>query len=203
MAQLGFGASPAAMGRFWTMLAHYHGQLWNGSEIAASMGISPQSSRNYLDALEQTFMIRRLLPWYVNVGKRLVKTPKIYFRDSGIFHALQHIASEEQLISHPKLGASWEGFVLEQVLRQLPGEEAYFYAVHSGSELDLYLPHRRLGIEIKRQDAPQKTRSMDIAIEDLKLDRLLVVYPGTRAYVINDTIRAVPFVPDLVKRFGA
>jgi predicted AAA+ superfamily ATPase len=203
MAQLGFGASPAAMGRFWTMLAHYHGQLWNGSEIAASMGISPQSSRNYLDALEQTFMIRRLLPWYVNVGKRLVKTPKIYFRDSGIFHALQNIASGEQLISHPKLGASWEGFVLEQVLRQLPGEEAYFYAVHSGSELDLYLPHRRLGIEIKRQDAPQKTRSMDIAIEDLKLDRLLVVYPGTRAYAIDDTIRAVPFVPDLVKRFGA
>lgn len=192
LAQLGFAISPATMGRFWSMLAHYHGQLWNGSEIAASMGISPQSSRNYLDALEQTFMVRRLLPWHVNVGKRLVKSPKIYFRDSGVFHALQGISSPSHLIAHPKLGASWEGFVLEQLMQRLRDEDAYFYAVHSGSELDLYLPQRNLGIEIKRMDAPKRTRSMDIAIEDLCLERLLVVYPGTRSYELNKRIHVLP-----------
>lgn len=197
LAQLGFGIAPATLGRFWTMLAHYHGQLWNGSEIAASMGISPQSSRNYLDALEQTFMVRRLLPWHANVGKRLVKSPKIYIRDSGIFHALQGIADPSGLIAHPKLGASWEGFAIEQLLQRLRGEDAYFYAVHSGSELDLYLPLRNLGIEIKRMDAPKRTRSMDIAIEDLKLERLLVVYPGSRGYELSDRIRVVPLAEAL------
>lgn len=197
LAQLGFGIAPATLGRFWTMLAHYHGQLWNGSEIAASMGISPQSSRNYLDALEQTFMVRRLLPWHVNVGKRLVKSPKIYFRDSGIFHALQGIADLSGLIAHPKLGASWEGYAIEQLLQRLRGEDAYFYAVHSGSELDLYLPLRNLGIEIKRMDAPKRTRSMDIAIEDLKLKQLLVVYPGSRGYELSDRIRVVPLAEAL------
>ena len=117
LAGLGFGMSPQAMGRFWTMLAHYHGQLWNGNEIAASMGVSPSTARHYLDALEQTFMIRRLLPWHANVGKRLVKTPKIYFRDSGIFHTLLGIGSHAELLVHPKLGASWEGFAVEQILR--------------------------------------------------------------------------------------
>ncbi|MGC9452778.1 MAG: ATP-binding protein [Oceanipulchritudo sp.] len=197
LAQLGFGIAPSTLGRFWTMLAHHHGQLWNGSEIAASMGISPQSSRNYLDALEQTFMVRRLLPWHANVGKRLVKSPKIYFRDSGIFHALQGIADPSGLIAHPKLGASWEGFAIEQLLQRLRGEDAYFYAVHSGSELDLYLPLRNLGIEIKRMDAPKRTRSMDIAIEDLKLERLLVVYPGSRGYELSDRIRVVPLAEAL------
>ncbi|MFO7726066.1 MAG: ATP-binding protein [Oceanipulchritudo sp.] len=197
LAQLGFGIAPATLGRFWTMLAHYHGQLWNGSEIAASMGISPQSSRNYLDAFEQTFMVRRLLPWHVNVGKRLVKSPKIYFRDSGIFHALQGIADLSGLIAHPKLGASWEGYAIEQLLQRLRGEDAYFYAVHSGSELDLYLPLRNLGIEIKRMDAPKRTRSMDIAIEDLKLKQLLVVYPGSRGYELSDRIRVVPLAEAL------
>lgn len=197
LAQLGFGIAPATLGRFWTMLSHYHGQLWNGSEIAASMGIAPQSSRNYLDALEQTFMVRRLLPWHANVGKRLVKSPKIYFRDSGIFHALQGIADSSKLIAHPKLGASWEGFALEQLLQKLRGEDAYFYAVHSGSELDLYLPLRNHGIEIKRMDAPKRTRSMDIAIDDLKLERLLVVYPGSRSYALSDRIHVVPLTEAL------
>jgi uncharacterized protein len=192
LAALGFRMSPALMGRFWTMLAHFHGQLWNGNEIAAAMGISPTTARHYLDALEQTFMIRRLLPWHANVGKRLVKTPKIYFRDSGVFHALQGIESHAGLLTHPKLGASWEGFALEQILRSHPGEEAYFYAIHSGSELDLFFPNRQLGVEIKFQDAPRLTRSMRIAMEDLALNELIVVYPGQREYALGDRARAVP-----------
>jgi hypothetical protein len=192
LAGLGFGMSPRTMGRFWTMLAHYHGQLWNGNEIAASMGISATTARHYLDALEQTFMIRRLLPWHTNVGKRLVKTPKTYFRDSGVFHALQGIEVHPGLLTHPKLGASWEGFALEQILRAHPGTDAYFYAIHSGSELDLFFPNLRLGIEVKYQDAPRLTRSMRIAMNDLKLTELLVVYPGDREYALADGIRAVP-----------
>ena len=182
LGMLGFGMAPAAMGRFWTMLSHYHAQLWNGSEAAVALGIAPNTARSYLDALEQTYMIRRLLPWHANVGKRLVKSSKIYFRDSGIFHALQGIASATELLTHPKLGASWEGFALEQVLAVLRPFDAYFYAVHSGAELDLFLPTagRRLGIEFKRQDAPKITRSMRVAIEDLQLDELWIVYPGAR-----------------------
>ena len=194
LAQLGFRMSPQVMGRFWTMLSHYHGQIWNSSEIGASMGISHQSARIYLDALEQTFMVRRLLPWFVNVGKRLVKSPKVFFRDSGIFHALQGIGSEQALIAHPKLGASWEGFALEQILAKLRGEEAYFYAIHGGSDLDLYLPNRRLGMEVKRRDAPRKTRSMEIAIQDLGLEELIVVYPGSRSYDLAPRIRVMPLV---------
>lgn len=192
LATLGFGMSPQAMGRFWIMLAHYHGQLWNGNEIAGSMGISPTTARYYLDALEQTFMIRRLLPWYSNVGKRLVKTPKIYFRDSGIFHALLGIDSHGAVVNHPKLGASWEGFALEQILHAHRDEDAYFYAVHSGSELDLFFPNLRKGIEVKFQDAPVVTRSMRIAMEDLELEELLVVYPGKREFVMDKGIRAIP-----------
>lgn len=189
---LGFGMSPQAMGRFWTMLAHYHGQLWNGNEIAASMGVSPTTARHYLDALEQTFMIRRLLPWHANVGKRLVKTPKIYFRDSGILHALLGIGSHADLVAHPKLGASWEGFALEQILHGRRGEDAYFYAVHSGCELDLYFPASGTGVEIKHQDAPRLTRSMRVAMQDLNLRELLVVYPGNREYALAENVRAVP-----------
>lgn len=198
IAQLGFHMSPAALRRFWIMLSHYHGQLWNGSEIAASMGVSPQTSRNYLDALEQTFMVRRLLPWHINTRKRLVKSPKIYFRDSGLFHTLQSIDSMSDLLTHPKLGASWEGFVLEQVMQQLTGYDAYFYAVHSGSELDVYLPGYDVGFEIKRKDAPKKTRSMDIAISDLGLKRLFVIYPGKRRYPLSNDIEAIPFSTDYV-----
>ena len=202
LAQLGFRMSPQAMGRFWTMISHYHGQIWNGSEIAASMGISHQSARNYLDALEQTFMVRRLLPWYVNVGKRLVKSPKVFFRDSGIFHALQGIGSEQSLISHPKLGASWEGFALEQILKKVHAEEAYFYAVHGGAELDLYLPNRRVGLEIKRQDAPRKSRSMEIAMRDLRLEELIVVYPGAKSFELGEGIRAESLVSAMARLEG-
>jgi predicted AAA+ superfamily ATPase len=188
LAMLGFGMSPAALGRFWTMLAHYHGQIWNGSEIAAALGVSPHTTRDYLDALEQTFMIRRLQPWHANLGKRLVKAPRIYFRDSGIFHSLAGIRDQAALRTHPKLGASWEGFALEEILRAHQPESAWFYAVHSGSELDLVMQTRgrRIGVEFKRADAPRLTRSMQIASQDLQLDELWVVYPGTRSYEIAD-----------------
>lgn len=194
LAQLGFGMSPALMQRFWTMVSHYHAQLWNASEVAASLGIAPSTARLYLDALTQTFMIRQLQPWHENIGKRQVKAPKLYFRDSGIFHRLQGIASWNELQTHPKLGASWEGFALEEVLRTAEPDEAYFWAVHSGSELDLMMIRggRRTGVEFKRSDAPKLTRSMRIALEDLKLDELVVIYPGARTYEIADRVKALP-----------
>ena len=189
---LGFRMAPQAMARFWTMLAHYHGQLWNGSEIASSMGIAYNTASSYLDALEQTFMIRRLLPWHTNIGKRLVKTPKIYFRDSGLLHAQLGIQNHAALIVHPKLGASWEGFALEQLIAAHERDDAYFYAIHSGSELDLYFPTRSLGIEIKFNDAPKVTRSMHIAMEDLGLQELRVVYPGKLSFSLAEGIQAMP-----------
>lgn len=194
LAVLGFGMAPAAMRRFWTMLSHYHGQLWNGAEIAAAMGVSPHTTRKYLDALEQTFMVRVLQPWHANLGKRLVKSPKIYLRDSGIFHALQGIPDRTGLLLHPKLGASWEGFALEEVLRAFQPDQAWFHAVHGGSELDLFFLHRgrRIGVECKREDAPRTTRSMRVTAQDLQLDRLLVVYPGTRRYALDEGIEGVP-----------
>ena len=194
LAALGFGLSPALMGRFWTMLAHYHAQVWNGSEIAASLGIAPNTARAYLDALEQTYMIRRLLPWQANLGKRLVKTPKIYFRDSGIYHTLCGIHTATDLLTHPKLGASWEGFALEEILQAQQPDQAWFYAVHSGSELDLLMEigGRRVGVEFKRADAPKATRSMHLAITDLALDELWVIYPGTRSYALDDKISVFP-----------
>ena len=182
------------MGRFWTMLAHYHAQLWNGSEIAASLGIAPNTARAYLDALEQTYMIRRLLPWQANLGKRLVKTPKIYFRDSGLFHTLCGIPSSAELLTNPKLGASWEGFALEEIIQAQQPDQTWFFAVHSGSELDLLMEveGKRIGVEFKRSDAPQTTRSMHLAITDLVLDELWVVYPGTRGYALDDRIKVRP-----------
>ncbi len=192
---LGFGMEPAAMRRFWTMLSHYHGQIWNGAEIASAMGVSPHTTRKYLDALQQTCMVRVLQPWHENLGKRLVKSPKIYLRDSGLFHALQGIAGGSQLRMHPKLGASWEGFVLEEVLRVFQPDQTWFYSVHSGSELDLLFFHRgqRIGVEIKHLDAPRLTKSMRVAWQDLRLDHLFVVYPGERRYAMDQGIECVPF----------
>lgn len=194
LAVLGFGLSPALMGRFWAMLAHYHAQVWNGSEIAAALGIAPNTARAYLDALEQTFLIRRLQPWHANLGKRLVKTPRIYFRDSGLFHSLCGVASEAALLTHPKVGASWEGFALEEILRAWRPAQAWFYAVHSGPEMDLVMEvdGRRIGVEFKRADAPVATRSMHRAKADAALDEVWVVYPGTRAYELADGITARP-----------
>jgi predicted AAA+ superfamily ATPase len=176
------------------MLAHYHAQLWNGSEMAASLGIAPNTARAYLDALEQTYMIRRLLPWQANLGKRLVKSPKIYFRDSGLLHTLCGISSAAELLTHPKLGASWEGFALEEILQARQPDQAWFYAVHSGSELDLLMHQggRRVGVEFKRADAPTATRSMHQAVADLELDELWVVYPGSRSYALDERITVRP-----------
>ena len=194
LAMLGFGMSPRTMGRFWTMISHYHGQIWNASEVAGSLGVSPHTARKYLDALEQTYMIRRLQPRFENLGKRLVKSPKIYLRDSGLFHALQGIGTSQQLTTHPKLGASWEGFALEEVLARFRPREAWFYGVHSGSELDLLFVHegRRVGVEFKREDAPRMTRSMRVARADLSLDELLVVYPGTFRYSLDEGTTCIP-----------
>lgn len=191
---LGFGMAPKAMERFWKMLSHYHGQIWNASEIAASMGVSPHTTRSYLDALEQTYMVRTLQPWYVNLGKRLVKSPKIYLRDSGIFHSLQGIHDMGELLTHPKLGASWEGFALEEVLAAFKPDEAWYYAVHSGSELDLFFRHqgKRIGVEFKRMDAPRMTKSMRVVMQDLDLDQLYVIYPGTRRYKLDEGVEVVP-----------
>ncbi len=202
LAALGFGLSPALMGRFWTMLAHYHAQFWNGSEVAASLGIAPNTARAYLDALEQTCMIRRLLPWQANLGKRLVKTPKIYFRDPGLFHTLCGIHTAAGLLTHPKLGASWEGFALEEILQAHQPDQAWFYAVHSGSELDLLMEAggRRIGVEFKRADAPRATRSMHLAMADTIVDELWVVYPGTRSYALDDRITARPLHDCIVPR---
>lgn len=199
LAALGFGMAPAAMGRFWSMLAHYHGQIWNGAEIAASLGIAPNTARSYLEALEQTFLVRRLPPWHANLGKRLVKSPKLYIRDPGLLHALLGVRTPAELLVHPKLGASWEGFALETVLRVVEPDEAHFYAVHSGSELDLLLLKngRRLGIEFKRADAPAVTRGMRIALQDLALDELQVIYPGERSYELDARIRVRPLGAEL------
>lgn len=195
LANLGFGFSPVAMERFWTMVSHYHGQFWNASEIAASMGAAPNTARNYLDALEQTYMLRRLPPWHENLGKRLVKSPKIYFRDAGLFHALQNIETFKGLTTHPKLGASWEGFVLEELIHAWSITNPCFYAVHSGSELDLFFikDGKRIGVEIKRADAPRLTRSMARVQKDLRLDELRVIYPGTRTYELAEGITVLPF----------
>ncbi len=182
------------MGRFWRMLAHYHGQTWNSSEIAGSIGIAPNTAKAYLDALEQTYMVRRLLPWFENVGKRLVKAPKIYFRDSGLFHTLMGIQSHQDLLFHPKLRASWEGFVLEELLTTWNIQEAYYYSVHSGSELDLFFfaNGKRIGVEIKRTDAPKLTKPMKVSIQDLTLDALYVIYPGELVFSLAEDVHAIP-----------
>ncbi len=190
----GMGISPVAMLRFWSMLAHYHGQTWNASEVAGAMGVSATTTRRYLDLLTHTFMIRQLQPWHENLGKRQVKAPKIYFRDSGLFHTLAHIKSEGDLLTHPKIGASWEGYAIEEALRHYQPDQEYFWATHNGAELDLMIfkDGKRIGIECKRRDAPKLTTSMKIAMDDLKLDELHVIYPGRKAYPLGDSIQVLP-----------
>jgi predicted AAA+ superfamily ATPase len=192
--QFGINVPAPAMLRFWRMLAHYHGQVWNAAEPARSLGVSEPTVRRYLDALTQTFMLRQLQPWYENLGKRQVKASKVYFRDTGLLHALSGVRSLPELLAHPRSGASWEGFALEQVLRIAEPDEAYFWATHNGAELDLLMlkSGRRVGVEVKRADAPRLSPSMRIAMADLKLDALYVVYPGDRRYRIADGVEAVP-----------
>jgi predicted AAA+ superfamily ATPase len=199
--QLGITIPSSAMRRFWTMLAHYHGQIWNASEISRSMGLSDKTVRSYLDILTGTFMIHQLQPWYENIGKRQVKSPKIYFRDSGLLHSLINIHDYHTLLGHPRIGASWEGFALNQFLSVVRPEQCYFWSTYSGAELDLFFLRRgrRYGVEFKFSEAPKATRSMQIAINDLKLDHLWIVHPGKHAYPIDDTLSVLPLtqIPDL------
>ncbi len=192
--QFGLDVSTPGMLRFWTMLAHYHGQVWSAADPARSLGVSEPTIRRYLDILTQTMMLRQLQPWHENLGKRQVKAPKIYFRDTGLLHALMDVRTQEQLATHPRAGASWEGFALEQVLRLAQPQQAFFWATHQGAELDLLLVRgsQRIGVEFKRADAPRVTPSMRIAIDDLKLDALYVVHPGPHRYPLGKGIEAVP-----------
>ena len=193
--QLGMSMPPATMHRFLVMLAHYHGQVWNAAEPARSLGISEGTVRRYLDILTGTYLLRQLQPWHENIGKRQVKSPKIYWRDSGLLHQLVGISGEGDLATNPKCGASWEGYVLEQVIHQLRPDEAYFWATHTGAELDalLMISGERIGIEIKRADAPRLTPSMRHALQDLKLKRLWVIYPGSKRYSLHAQVDVIPF----------
>lgn len=192
--QFGINIAAPAMLRFWTMLAHYHGQIWSAAPPAQSMGVAESTIRRYLETLTQTLMVRQLQPWHENLGKRQVKAPKIYFRDSGLLHALMHVQTLPALLTHPQCGTSWEGFALEQVLRIAQPDHAYFWATHQGAELDLLLfkGHQRIGVEFKRADAPRVTPSMRIAMDNLKLDALYVVYPGLHRYMLAPGIEVVP-----------
>lgn len=192
--QWGVRIPAVALRRFWTMLAHLHAQTWNAAEPARSLGMSQSTTRRYLDLLTDAFMIRQLQPWFANIAKRQVKSPKIYVRDSGLLHELLGIASAKDLLTHPKVGASWEGFVVEQVLATQVHDEAYFWATHQGAEIDLVLRRgdRLFGVECKRKDAPRFTRSMRIAIEDLHLARIAVLYPGAKRFPLAERVEAVP-----------
>ena len=192
--QWGVRVPATALRRFWTILAHYHGQTWNAADPARSLGVSESTVRRYLDLLTDAFMVRQLQPWHANLRKRQVKAPKVYVRDSGLLHQLLGIDTAKALMSHPKLGASWEGFAIEQVLVAEPHDEAFFWATHQGAEIDLILRRggRLLGVECKRTDAPKVTPSIKIALADLELDRVAVVYPGERRYPLADRVEAVP-----------
>jgi len=192
--QWGVRIPAPALLRFWRMLAHYHGQVWNAAEPARALGISQPTARRYLDVLEEIFMVRVLPPWHENLSKRQVKAPKIYFRDSGLLHYLLSIRSELDLQTHPKLGASWEGYAIEEVLKVVNADEVYFWGTHSGAELDLLIfkDGQRLGVECKHSDAPRLTPSMRAALADLRLDRLLVFYPGDRPYPLAERVHVLP-----------
>lgn len=194
--QLGFKISAAKLRRFWILLSHYHGQTLNYAELGRNLGITDGTIRHYLDILKGTFMIHLLQPWHQNTKKRLIKAPKLYLRDSGLFHTLQEIETKRTLLSHPKLGASWEGFALEQALTHLGLDErkAFFWAVHSGAELDLFWRKRgkNYGIEFKFQDAPKRSNSMTTALKELKLSHLWVLYPGKETYPLDKKITVLP-----------
>lgn len=187
LSELGVTIPAATLGRFWTMLAHYHGGIWNAAELARSLGTSENTARHYLDILSGAWAVRQLQPWFENIGKRLVRSPKVYVRDSGLLHSLLDVGTHHQLLGHPKLGASWEGFAIEQVLSLTRAREAYFWATHQGAELDLMIIRggKRYGFEMKMSDAPTITRSIHIAFEDLRLTRIYVVYPGRTSYSLD------------------
>jgi hypothetical protein len=192
---LGSGVPAATLGRFWQMLAHWHGQVWNASEFGRSLGVSDATARRYLDLLAGTFVVRILRPWHENLGKRQVKSPKVYIADSGIAHALLGLRTRDDLLGHPKAGASWEGFLLAQVIHRLGArpEECHFWGTHQGAELDLIVVRgrHRIGFEFKRSEAPALTPSMRIALADLTLQHLVVVHAGHQSWPMADRVRAV------------
>jgi uncharacterized protein len=192
--QLGISIPPAAMHRFWTMLAHYHSQIWNASELGRSLDLSDKTVRSYLDILTGTFMIRQLQPWYENLRKRQIKAPKIYLRDSGLLHSLLNLPDFQTLYSYSRVGASWEGFAIEQVLQIIKPSQAFFWSTHSGAEVDLFFIHRglRYGVECKFSEAPKITKSMIQAVESLNLSHLWVVYPGEHFYPLSNKISTWP-----------
>lgn len=192
--QLGITIPPATVLRFWTMVAHYHGGIWNAAEAARSLGVTEPTARRYLDLLSGLFLVRPLQPWHENLQKRQVKAPKVYLRDSGLLHALLGLRSEREMVSHPKVGASWEGYAIEETISAVSPDAAYFWATHTGAELDLLLIKggRRYGVEVKYQDAPRLTPSMRIALSDLRLERLTVLYPGDVSYPLDRRVDVVP-----------
>ncbi|MGI9286239.1 MAG: ATP-binding protein [Pseudomonadales bacterium] len=192
--QWGIRTSATALWRFWTMLAHYHGQIWNAAEFARAMSVNESTIRRYLDLLSDAFMVRQLQPWHANIRKRQIKSPKIYIHDSGLLHQLLNIASDDDLLTHPKIGASWEGYVIEEVLSLVQPDDAWFWATHQGAEIDLLMRvnGRMFGVECKRSDAPRMTPSIRNALDDLKLDAVAVLYPGEKRYPLADRVEAVP-----------
>ena len=192
--QFGIAIPAPTLRRAWNMIAHYHGQTWNAAELARSLTVNESTARHYLDLLTGLFMVRQLPPWFEDLGKRQVKSPKIYLRDTGLLHALLGIGTRRDLELHPKLGASWEGYAVEEILKALRPDEAYFWATHNGAELDLLIfkNGRRIGVECKRADAPTMTPSMRIALQDLKLDQLVVAYPGTQRYKLAANVEVAP-----------
>ncbi len=201
--QLGIQIPSAILLRFWTMVAHYHAQIWNGAELSRALGFSEKTIRSYLDLLTGAFVLRQLPPWFENIGKRQYKAPKVYVRDSGLLHALLSVEERLQLAGHPKQGASWEGFALEQALSVIRTRQVYFWGTHSGAELDLMLVHggKRFGVEFKCADAPVMTKSLHIALDDLKLERAWIVYPGKEAYPVHEKVRVCPLA-DALKELG-
>jgi len=192
--QFGIEVPPAVLRRIWMMLAHYHGQVWNASEISRSLGEAHTTVKRHLDLLTGALVVRQLQPWFENAGKREIKSPKVFLRDSGLLHTLLGIQSFQMLEGHPKIGASWEGFVIEEAIRIAGDRNVYFWGTQSGAELDLLvlLKGKRIGIEIKYSDAPSTTKSMRIAQQDLRLDKLLIVYPGDQSYPLDTNIKVIP-----------
>ena len=190
----GVRVSTTALWRFWTMLSHYHGQVWKAAEFARAMGVGEATIRRYLDLLTDAFMVRQLKPWYANIRKRQVKSPKVYVRDSGLLHQLLGIKQERDLLTHPKLGASWEGYVIEEIIATERVEEVYYWATHQGAEIDLIIPQNGelLGVECKRADAPKLTPSIRNALKDLPLKSIAIVYPGNKRFKLAEQVEAVP-----------
>lgn len=204
LSERGVNVPAATLGRFWNMLAHFHGGVWNAAEFARSLGTSENTARHYLDILSGAWAVRTLQPWFENLGKRQVRSPKVYVRDAGLLHALLDLESHASVMGHPKAGASFEGFVIEQVLTLLRAREAYFWGTHQGAELDLFVMRRgrRYGFEVKLSDAPTMTKSMRIAIDDLGLVRLFVVHPGKASYPLGPRVEALS-IRDLSTRLAA